>query len=205
MHEPSTTLICGIAGGAHARLVVEDAAEVVAVGEDLGLQRQERAAGVHEVEAGQAVLGRDLLRAQVLLHREREVGAALHGGVVGHDHDLAAAHAADAGDEAGRGRGAVVEAVGGEGADLEEGRPGIEQALDALADQELALLAVAAHRLVAAALAHRREPGPQVRDQPVHVRLVLAELGGRRVDVALDHGHSGEYATAGRPEPQANS
>ena len=35
----------------HARLVVEDAAEVVAVGEHLGLQRQERATGVDEVHA----------------------------------------------------------------------------------------------------------------------------------------------------------
>ena len=42
--------------GRHPRLVEEDAPEVVAIGEDLGLQRQERAARVHEVDAGQAVL-----------------------------------------------------------------------------------------------------------------------------------------------------
>ena len=86
----------------HPRLVVEDAAEVVAVGEDLVLHRQERAAGVDEVDAGQAVLEGDLLRAQVLLHRHRVVGAALDGGVVGDDHDVAAVHEADAGDEARR-------------------------------------------------------------------------------------------------------
>ena len=86
--------------GRHARLVEEDAAEVVAVGEDLGLQRQERAARVDEVDAGQAVLQRDLLRAQVLLHRHREVGAALHRGVVGDDHHFASRHAADAGHDA---------------------------------------------------------------------------------------------------------
>ncbi len=73
----------------HPRLVEEDPPEVVAVGEDLGLQRQERAAGVDEVEARQAVLLGDLLRAQVLLDREREVRAALHGRVVGDDHALA--------------------------------------------------------------------------------------------------------------------
>jgi hypothetical protein len=72
----------------HVGLVVEDAAEVVAVGEDLVLLRQEGAAGVDQVDAGQAVLLRDLLRAQVLLHRHRVVGAALHGGVVGDDHAL---------------------------------------------------------------------------------------------------------------------
>ena len=84
-----------------ARLVVEDAAEVLAVGEDLRLQRQEGAARVDEVDAGQAVLERDLLRAQVLLHRQREVRAALHRGVVGDDHRLAPVDRADAGDDAG--------------------------------------------------------------------------------------------------------
>ena len=42
--------------GRHARLVEEDAAEVLAIGEDLGLQRQERAAGVDQVDARQPVL-----------------------------------------------------------------------------------------------------------------------------------------------------
>ena len=96
------------------RLVVEDAAEVLAIGKDLGLQRQEGAAGVDQVDARQPVVERHLLRPQVLLHRERIVGAALDRRVVGDDQDLAAGHAADAGDEAGAGRVAVVQARGGE-------------------------------------------------------------------------------------------
>jgi hypothetical protein len=44
------------AGAPTSRLVVEDAAEVLAVGEDLVLQRQERAAGVDQVDARQPVL-----------------------------------------------------------------------------------------------------------------------------------------------------
>ena len=60
------------AGRRQPRLVVEDAPEVLAVREDLVLQRQEGAAGVDEVDAGQAVLERDLLRAQVLLDRHRD-------------------------------------------------------------------------------------------------------------------------------------
>ena len=44
VQEPITTAICGIPLRRHARLVEEDAPEVVAVGEDLGLERQERAA-----------------------------------------------------------------------------------------------------------------------------------------------------------------
>ena len=70
------------------RLVVEDPTEVVAVGEDLGLKREERSAGVDEVDARQAVLLGDLLSAQVLLDRQREVRAALDGRVVGDEHAL---------------------------------------------------------------------------------------------------------------------
>jgi hypothetical protein len=47
----------GDAGGAHVGLVVEDAAEMVAVGKDLVLVRQVRAAAVDEIDAGQPVLG----------------------------------------------------------------------------------------------------------------------------------------------------
>ena len=88
--------------GRHARLVEEDPAEVIAIGEDLGLERQERAAGVDQIDARQPVLQRDLLRADVLLHRERIVRAALDRRVVGDDQHLAPGDAADAGDDAGR-------------------------------------------------------------------------------------------------------
>src|SRR5207244_418270 len=76
--------------------VVEDAAEVLAVGKDAVLLRQVAAARVYQVDARQAVLPRDFLRPQVLLHRHRVVGAALDGGVVRHDHALAARDAPDA-------------------------------------------------------------------------------------------------------------
>ena len=56
------------AGRRHHRLVVEDAAPGR---EDVGLERQEGAARVDEVDARQAVLVGDLLRAELLLHGER--------------------------------------------------------------------------------------------------------------------------------------
>ena len=142
----------------HARLVVEDAPEVLAVGEDLGLERQVGAARVDQVDAGQPVLERDLLRAQVLLDREREVGAALDGGVVRDDHALAAVHRADARHDAGAGRLVVVHAERRERRELEPGGVGIEQQVDALAHGQLAAAAVALQRGRAAALAHAREP-----------------------------------------------
>ena len=119
----------------HLRLVEEDAAEMVAVGEDLGLVRQVRAAAVDQIDARQPVLLGDLLRAEVLLDRQRIVGAALHRRVVADDHHLPARHAADAGDHARAGHFALVHVAGGELADLEERRAGIEQPLDALARQ----------------------------------------------------------------------
>ena len=78
------------AGGGQVGLVVEDPAEVVPVGKDLVLERQVGAAGVHEVDAGQAVLPGDFLGPQVLLHGDRVVGPALHGRVVGDDDALLA-------------------------------------------------------------------------------------------------------------------
>ena len=126
------------AGGRHLRLVEEDAAEVVAVGEHLVLHRQEGAAGVDEVDAGQVVLLGDRLGAQVLLDRERVVGAALHRGVVGDDHAVAAGDLADAGDDAGARHLAPVHVVGGQRGDLEERRAGVEQVVDPVAGQQLA-------------------------------------------------------------------
>ena len=86
----------------HPGLVVEDPAEVVPVGEDLVLHRQEGAARVDQVDAGQPVLQRDLLGAQVLLHRHRVVRAALDRGVVGDDDHSRPRDPADAGDHARR-------------------------------------------------------------------------------------------------------
>ena len=146
----------------HARLVVEDAAEMLAVGKHLGLMRQIGAAGIDEIDAGQPVLERDLLRAQMLLHRHRIVGAALDRRIVGDDHRLAARDPADAGDQAGAVHVALVHAEGGERADFEERRAGIDQPRHALA-REAACRVRDAARASAAALgrggAARREIG----------------------------------------------
>jgi hypothetical protein len=76
---------------------------VVPVRKDLVLLGEEGSAGIHEVDARQPVLERDLLGPEVLLHRHGIVGAALDGGVVGNDQHVAAVHQADARDDAGAG------------------------------------------------------------------------------------------------------
>ena len=133
----------GDALGGHARLVEEDAAEVVTVGEDLVLAGQERAAGVDEVEARQPVGGRDLLRPQVLLDRHRVVGAALDRRVVGRDDAVTATDPADAGDQPGAWGLVAVEPVGGQRRQLEEGRAGVEQRGHPVPRQQLAALDMA--------------------------------------------------------------
>ena len=108
----------------HLRLVVEDAAEMPLVRENLVLLRQEGAAGIDHVDAGQVVLPRDILGAQMLLHRHRIIGAALDGGVVGDDHAFAARDPADPGDDAGGMHVAAIEAIGGERDNSRKAVPG---------------------------------------------------------------------------------
>ena len=131
---------------------------MLAVGEDLGLERQEGAAGVHEVHARQVVLLGDLLGAEVLLYGQRVVRAALDGRVVGDDHALAALHDADARDDPGRGGIAVVEIPRGQRGELEERRVRVDEPIDSLAGEELAAGAVAIDRPVAAASRDLRGP-----------------------------------------------
>ena len=162
--------------GGHRRLVVEDAAEMVAVGKHVVLGGQERAAGIHEVNARQPVLQRDFLRAQVLLHRHRIVGAALHRRVVGDDHAFAAGHPADARDDACGGNVAAVHAVRGQRRQLEDRRAGIDQRVDPVARQQLAAGEVLLPRLVAAAARDLRGLLAQVGHERTHRVRVGAEI-----------------------------
>ena len=165
------------AGRRESGLVVEDAPEVLAVGEDLVLVGQVGAAGIHQVDAGQVVLAGDLLRPQVLLDRQRVVGAALHRGVVAHHHALDAGDPADAGDDAGARRLVVVHAVGGHGREFQEGRPGVEQPLHPLARQQFATGLLAGIGFGAAAERGLGHLGAQVIDQRAQRRGVGHEGG----------------------------
>ena len=161
----------------HRRLIVEDAAEMLAVGEDLVLVRQVGAAGVDQVDAGKAVLQRDLLGPQMLLDGERVIGAALDGGVVDDDDRLAAFDAADAGDHAGGGDLAAIHVPGGELADLQKGRARIEKLGQPLAGQQLAAGKMPLPRLLgAAALDDGRLVG-DVGDQRAHAGGFVRESG----------------------------
>ena len=146
--------------GAEFGLVVEDPAEMVAVGEHLVLARQEGAAGVDEVDAGQPVLSGDLLGPQVLFDRNRVVGTTFDRCVVGHDHAFATGYPADTGDDAGPRALVVVHPVGGKRRDLEQRAAGIEQAVDSVAGQQFAAVDMACAGAFRAA---QRRPRPACR------------------------------------------
>ncbi len=166
----------------HVGLVVEDAAEMGLVGEYLRPLRQVGAARIDQVDAGQPVLHRHFLGAEMLLHGHRIVGAALDRGVVADDGALNAADAADARDDTRARRLVVVHAHGGERRQLEERRAGIEQRPHALARQELAARDVALAGVFAAAQPHLLGAGAQVGDQRPHRLRVLLESVGAGVD-----------------------
>ena len=177
------------AGRRHLRLVVEDATEVIAVREDLILQRQERAAGIDQIDARQAIVARDLLRPQVLLHRDGIIGATLDCGVVGDDHAIAPAHLADAGDDAGRCDVAAIHVVRRQRRQLQERAAGIEQRRDAVTHQELAALGMTRPRLVRAAARRLGELVAQVLDRAPHDVGVAREVRRLAVDVRKENGH----------------
>ena len=166
----------------HLRLVVEDAAEMPLVRKDLVLHRQEGAAGIDHVDAGQIVLPRDILRAQMLLHRHRIVGAALDGGVVGDDDAFAPRNAPHPGDDAGGMHVAAIEAVGGERRQFEKGGAGIDQQVDALARQHLAARGMPLARRLAAPAGDNLELLAQFGDQAAHHVGVAGKLGGCGID-----------------------
>ena len=126
------------AGRRQRRLIIKNAAEMLAVGKYVGPMRKIGAAGIDQIDARQQVLARDLLGAQMLLHRHRIIRAAFDGRVVAHDHALAAGHPPDAGDNAGAGNLVVVHAAGGKRRQFKERGAWIDQRHHAVARQEFA-------------------------------------------------------------------
>ena len=171
---------------------------MLAVGKDLVLTRQVGTARIHQVDAGQAVIGGNRLRAQVFLDRDRVVGAAFDGRIVGDDHAFLAGNPADTGNQAASGNPVVaVQFVARELADFEKRRTRVEQSVDALAHQHLAAAEVLGARLVIASLCDLGDPGAQVLDQHRHRRTVVFELGIARIDPRLDDAH--------RPAPSSRA
>jgi hypothetical protein len=174
---------------------------VLAVGEDVVLHRQIGAPRVHQVEARQPVLEGDLLRAEVLLDRHREVGAALHGGVVGDEDALDSLDQPDAGHHPRPRRLVVVQAGGRQRGELQEGAARIDQPIDPFADGHLAALTVPRDGpLVAARSALADCPGsrPEVIDQAAQGSVIRDECVSGGVEGGAEDSHRcGDYGRTG--------
>jgi len=184
--------------GGEAGVVVEGTPEVLLVRKDLVLHGQEDARRVDQVDDGQAVFERDLLRPQHLLAGHREPRAGLHRRVIGYDHHVAAVHRTDPHHHAGRRSAAVlfIEAVGGPQAELQKRRAGIAQRLHPLAGSHLALGALLVLRLQAAAETDRLLLLAQPFCFPAPVlRLPLERF--IPVDLALENRHMPPFGARG--------
>ncbi len=129
------------------------------------------------------MLAGDFLGAQVLLHGQREVSAALDRGVVGDDHAFYAGDPADAGDHTGGGHRTVVDLMGGQRRELEKGRALVEQVIDTVADEQLAARLMPGARLLATALVDCRGQLAQPAHLGAHRRLVGLETLAARIDL----------------------
>ena len=121
--------------GGHDGVVAENAAEIVGVGEDVFLQRQENARGIDEIDRGDAVVDGDVLGADDLLGGHREERASFDGGVVHDEHDEAALHTRESGHDACRRCAApfLVHAPGCVGPQLKKRGTRVDQRRDPLA------------------------------------------------------------------------
>ncbi len=119
---------------------------MISIGEDLILHGQESASGVHEIDAREAILSRDLLGSQMLLYGHRVIGPALDRRIVGDDHAQSSAHRADPGDDPGGRCLIVVHPLGSEWGDLEERGALVEQGFDAIPREQFAAADVALAR-----------------------------------------------------------
>ncbi|MCY1539607.1 hypothetical protein D9M68_752020 [compost metagenome] len=172
-------------------LVAKDAPGRVAVGKQIGLQRQETTSAVAQVNHGQAVLDRDVQRAHDLLDRQRVPGAALDAGVIRVDDDLAAVHDADARDLAGAVHVTAIRLVGGQGTNLQKRCARVEQQFQALAHGELLVFVQAVDVALRPHVASLVQAFVQLLDALRHGGVVLAVAVRACVQAAVDAAHAG--------------
>ena len=155
------------------------AAELLAAGhEDVGLAGQVRPSGLDEDQNREAVLLGHVHGAQELADRGRARGAAAHRRVVRDDEALRMRHLGQRDHDAAADRVAGVEP--GQRAELEHGRAGVDERLEALAHHHLAAGPVPFDVLRAAARQHLVVQRAHLVDEAAHGVRLGAVLGVRR-------------------------
>ncbi len=162
---------------------------MIAIREHLVLVRRIRAARIHQIDAGQIVLGGNFLRSQMLLHRQWKVGAAFDGRIVADDHAIAPRDAADAGNQARSRCFVAIHSVGRGQSDLEKRCGWIEEARDAIARQHLAAGNMTLTRCRSAAVCGTRRCFLDGADRFGHRRAICPEALRIRRNLRLQNRH----------------
>ena len=178
------------AGGGQIGLIVEDAAKILLVRKHLRLHGQIGAAGIHQIDARQAVLRGDFLGPQMLLHGDGVIGAALDRGIVGDDDAWLAGHPADAGDEAPGRQPVLIQLIARQRRDFQEGRTGVQQPFHPLPGQQLAARRMPGLGPLAAAGGDAGGQRPQLGGQGPVMLGVGAKRRRAGIQLALQQRHA---------------
>ena len=171
---------------------------MIAVGKNLVLMRQIGAARIDQIDAWQSVCRGDFLGAQMFLHGQRIIGAALYRRVIDDQHAVAPLYARDAGDDSGRRHFSAVKAVRRKGREFEQFGARIDKRLDALTRQHFAALRVARARFFTAAAAYLGQGRVETIDERLHRAGVFREFRRAGIDFALQLRHAENPPTAQR-------
>jgi hypothetical protein len=177
---------------AHYRVVAENAAEIVRIGEDVFLQRQKNAGRIDQINCGNVIFDGDILRADDFLCRHREKRAGFHGRVIGDEHKSPSADFCESGDRSCRGRAAplLVHFVSGENAQLKKLRARVYQFGDAFPRCEAAFLVLRFDSFCTAALANLFFFVLNFCEEINNAAVVFFEVGRLRLHAGFQDGRS---------------
>ncbi len=178
------------AEGGHIRLIIEAAAEMIAIREHILLVRQVGPARVNQIDTGEMVLQRHFLRPEMLLHRQRIVSPALHRRIVADDDAFAPLDPADTGDDPGGMDIPAIHIPGGHLAEFQKRRSGVEKPPHPLSRQEFAAREMLLPRPLAAALLDGCDLVFQILNQRAHMSGIGLEILASCVEITFQYRHS---------------
>ena len=132
---------------------------------------------------------RDFLGAKMFLHRHREVGAALDGGVIRDDHHFASGNAADAGNDTRAWPFPFVHVPSSQLSKFEKRGSGVQKTRHPIPCQQLAPRDVARPGSFGAPECGDTYAFAQLRGKTLVVREVATERFRGRIDLAFKFGH----------------
>src|SRR5215471_4797065 len=179
----------GDPGGGEIGLIIEDTAEMIAIGKHLGLARQIGAPGIDQIDAWQSILECDLLRAKVLFNRKRKISAALDGGIIGNDDAFPPLDSTYTANQSGAVDCVLIHAVRRQRRQLKKRRAGIDEPQHPLAGQQLAPRGVALACPGGSAQRRFGATAVQILHQRMHLRRIGAEFKALGIDRRIQNRH----------------